>query len=234
MEVLPPAFIVGTTIAPIIYTIDKSIVLKAMKSIPYKDTYTKEWKKIRNPVLFLNKPTILISGVYVSTFSTYNYLKINQYSDTEILIGTTLVNMTTGIYKDIHFSKVFGTLKKSISWKRNIMSSSMFMMRDVIVLTSSFILPDKILDSNVLNIEKSNLTSTIMGTTLPIIVQPIIVPFHLMGVSLCAKRSCMQHFNTIRNSFRQTLGIKFVRVVPTFIIGTMGNRWLLDWFSEYK
>ena len=99
MEYIIPPLITSIGITPFVATIDQFIVKTTLRNTKTNDSIINSIKqniKIYSPKYhfrgFLKKESLLIQNVYITTFTTYNLMKHNNYNDTEILFGTTIAN----------------------------------------------------------------------------------------------------------------------------------------------
>lgn len=78
-----------------------------------------------------------------------------------------------------------------------------------------------------------NAYKTMAQVIVPLATQVIITPLHLMGIMMVnSSHGTTPYLSVVRNCFINTFLAKSMRIVPTFILGTMGNNYLCDWYHR--
>lgn len=209
-------------------------------------------KALHTPTSLLTKPNGLIFGVYASTFIMFNCAKRFTTDDMTIIGATTAVNVSMGVVKDKFFVDMYG--KEKVFGKIPIPPTpmcrligvggiGMFVLRDFFVLGSSLIVPKKIADIYISSesttpptpptstspTNHSSMIETVAQVIAPLAIQLIAAPLHIMGITLVNKPlEWSQSLTVVRSCFANTYIAKTIRIIPTFILGTLGNRYIMS------
>merc|ERR1712166_1335461 len=115
---LTAAVIASGSVVPIILTIDKAVVMNAAGTCSLMEALTTGVKDlVKHPgAMIRSVPLWLVWGVYGATYATANmidlYVERKDISPGNAsmgkLVGTTSVNMSASLVKDIAFAKLFG------------------------------------------------------------------------------------------------------------------------------
>ena len=132
----------------------------------------------------------------------------------------------------------------------------MFVLRDFFVLGSSLIVPKKVAQvyqdrhaattlidsSNDVSNDVSNdsthktdvpltlpVVETVTQFVAPLVIQFVAAPLHILGITLVNKpNEWFLSWGVVRSCFVNTFIAKTIRIVPTFILGTMGNKYIMN------
>jgi hypothetical protein len=112
------AIIASGMVTPIILTIDKAVVQAAAGEMRLFAALFKGTSSfLRGPhKIFLSFPSLLVWAVYGATYTAANLIDVynerkrvsGQNASMAKLFGTTAVNMSASLVKDITFAKMFG------------------------------------------------------------------------------------------------------------------------------
>ena len=132
-------------VSPFINIIDKSVIRNANGSVPLEQGIKiglKEWFTTPR-TFYLRYEFALIKLVYTSTYTSANFTDTlcAAYGISPVfpkLFATTLANMSTSIFKDREYTRMFGVIAKSPFPP---LSYACFFVRDVITMGFCFSLP---------------------------------------------------------------------------------------------
>ncbi|CAG8713711.1 19087_t:CDS:2 [Cetraspora pellucida] len=227
-------------VSPFITIVDRSIIenasgrnkLGAALKRGFVELLSRPHRFVRTPAFFL------IFGVYCSTYSAANIIDtVCSYGDwdnqTPKFLGTTITNMTTCIYKDRAFTRMFGMVApKGLP----LGSYGLFAVRDCLTISASFNLPSvlarEFYDRGIFsNFEVSQNFSQMLC---PAVVQLISCPIHLLGLDLYNRPgiSWSSRFNFLAKNYFKTTITRIARIGPAFGIGGVGNRVIKERVSE--
>jgi hypothetical protein len=135
-------------VSPFINIIDKSVIRNANGSVPLEKGIKigfSEWFKTPRTFYFRYEFG-LIKLVYTSTYTSANFTDTicEKYGISPIfpkLITTTIANMSTSIFKDREYTRMFGVIAKSPFPP---LSYACFFVRDVITMGFCFSLPKEV------------------------------------------------------------------------------------------
>lgn len=249
-------------VAPLLAVIDKAIVQSAAGSHTLIQSGIQSMKEIRRkPLPFLrSKPFLLIWGVYGATFSTANCLKTlsehreytNVRKDTSarspkdaslsklgVFAGTTVVNSTCAIIKDREYARVFGTQSSSAVIPR--MTYAMWMVRDVTIVGSSFILPDLLCGPVAKTFDMDEKAARdVCQLSLPLLSQLVAAPLHYMGLDMYNRNLSMKSWSeaivdrsrSLYHGVGPVLVGRAARMVPGYSVAGVFNARLRDGWRE--
>lgn len=247
------ACIVATIMSPIVAVIDSIIIentnikrtIKENMSVAANKYTSMMQRAVCQPTSLLTKPHGILFFVYAGTFATYNIANRFTNNDMHVITATTGVNMSLGIIKDKLFVDMYGK-DKAMSLMTRIhtpMTRSiqacgigMFVMRDICILGASLVIPKKCAEYFSVQDDALNYSSktieTVAQFAAPLMSQLIVAPLHIMGISLVNKPlESSQALTVVRICYVNTLVSKIIRIIPTFILGTIGNQYLMGVFK---
>jgi hypothetical protein len=194
---------------------------------------TKPHKFIRAP------PFLLVFGVYFSTYATANTIdticeRFEKDNQTPKFLGTTIANMTTCIYKDRAFTRMFGTVApKGLP----LASYGMFVSRDALTIAASFNMPGTVAAEFqqrglILDDERAANAAQLLC---PAAVQLVSCPLHLLGLDFYNRpnASLSSRLKFIYDIYFKTTFTRIVRIGPAFGIGGIGNRMVKDRGNDF-
>jgi hypothetical protein len=234
-------------VSPFLAVVDKAIVESANGSKPIltsaRDTFS---TMIRHPVQYIKSPTFLLMwAVYGATYSTANVFKTldehqshsrarhstsNSFHLGKVgtFLGTTMVNSGASMLKDRAYARMFSSAATSTASKSFPKTTyAMWMMRDLSVIGSSFILPDIVSKHLVqeYNMESSKAQS-ICQLALPVAAQFIAGPFHFLGLDFFNRQHAVSTFDRARalhNALGPVVAARIARIAPGYGIGGVWN-----------
>jgi hypothetical protein len=195
---------------------------------------------LTRPHKFIRSPSfLLVFGVYFSTYATANTIdtigeRLGKDSQTPKFLGTTIANMTTCIFKDRAFTRMFGTVApKGLP----LASYGMFVARDALTIGASFNMPDSIASEFqrrglILDSDKAINAAQILC---PAVVQLVSCPLHLFGLDYYNRPnvSAASRVGLISSLYIKTTITRIVRIAPAFGIGGIGNRIVKERGNEF-
>lgn len=191
------------------------------------------------PHKFLALPEFrLIWGVYAATYGAANLTdtaceRISISPLAPVFVMTTVVNMTSCIFKDRAFTRMFGTVApKSVP----LLTYFLFAARDSLTILASFtavpLLSEELTkrEKRPLNLEPI----TFSQLTCPMFVQLFSTPLHLWGLDLYnnPNASKPERISFVRREYAKSVGARIARIVPAFGFGGVGNRYFRNTLSK--
>lgn len=257
------ALLVTFGVSPFLTVVDKAIVESANGTKPIlssaRDSIT---AIVRHPMQYVKSPTFLLMwAVYGATYSTANSFKTleehQSHSKTLIadksaassvapevgkmgtFLGTTFVNSGTSIVKDRAYARMFSTAatnttsSTATSFPKT--TYAMWMMRDLNVIGSSFILPDMVSQNLIENYGmEASQAQSLCQLTIPVAAQFVAGPFHFLGLDFFNR----QHHPSVRMSLAEkamdrsralyegigpVVAARIARIAPGYGIGGVWN-----------
>jgi hypothetical protein len=253
------AFAVTFAVSPFLTVVDKAIVETAngTKNI-LTSARNSVGTMIQNPLQYIKSPTFLLMwGVYSATYSAANSFKTleehqshsattkNKQSSGTIhlgtFLGTTFVNSSASILKDRAYARMFSNAALSSATSTPFKSFTkttyaMWIMRDLSVVGSSFLLPDLVSKHLVesYGIDASTAQS-LCQLTLPVVAQLVAGPFHFLGLdfynrqfhTLSAPMSFTQkatdRIRALYHGIGPVVAARIARIAPGYGIGGVWN-----------
>ena len=212
-------------VSPIMTIIDSAIIKSQLNKINLKQSLLETSNDYLNKKIGIRKPLNIMLFVYSSTYSTANLTELyckNNNIDYKMptLLTTSIVNIAAIAYKDKEYSNIFNVNKSRFPYK----SYGLFAIRDMLTISSSFIYKkDAINFLN--NYVPMNAADFIASLSLPILVQTISTPIHILAIDFY--QSPYMKFNErIKNilvMYNSVCYGRIVRVIPAFCIGGFIN-----------
>jgi hypothetical protein len=259
-------------VAPFLTVVDKAIVHSAAGSHTLMQSGIESIKgMVRNPVQYLKSPTFLFMwAVYASTYSTANSLKTivehkeyasamrkeegdrrtskgassnnsNSLGKVGIFLGTTFVNSSASLIKDRAYARMFGNASVSTSIPR--MTYALWMSRDLLVVGSSFILPDLVSGRIAEQYDMDEKDAhRIAQFALPVAAQFIAGPLHYMGLDLYNRRladttswreAIVDRSKSLYRGFVPVVSARIARIAPGYGIGGVLNTQFRDSYRDH-
>lgn len=232
-EILAGSF-TSLFISPFMTIIDTSIIKTQINNKTLFKTMKDTTSLFLNNKYYFLKPFRIMFMVYSSTYVSANsinlYCKNNNWENKiPLLIGTSIINISMISYKDKIYSNLFS---KSII-KFPIKSYSLFILRDILTISSTFIFKNDVIyfiDRNT-NLN-SNYTSIFTSLFLPIFTQTISTPIHIYAIDIYnnPKNNIYDRLNIITKSYKHVCLGRILRIIPAFCLGGYINDQLLNLF----
>lgn len=224
-------FVASACVAPFVACCDRAVAEAAAGKMPVWSSVRNSVKEmIASPLRFCNSPAsrylmIMYGGTYAAAnlFTTYNDL---QESSTPLLktVSIFVVNTSLSLWKDSAFAKMFSSIPPAPIPKPALFS---WYLRDFLSMGVIFVAPSIVAARLT---ESTNLDKTVCKTatqfTLPLLVQPIVAPFHLYGYVIYNNptASAAQQLQMMRNGIWGVVQMRLTRCIAPYSVGTNINR----------
>lgn len=228
---LVSAITASACVAPFVACCDKAIAEAAAgKTTAWSSCKISAKKMFASPVRFFNSPAsrylwVMYAGTYAAAnlFTSYNDV---QKTHTPFLKTTGIFAVNTGLslWKDSAFAKMFSSIPPAPVPKPALFS---WYFRDFIGMGVIFVAPP-IMASHMKS--ATGLGETVCQTSvqfsLPLLVQPIVAPFHLYGYVLYnyPSSSMTQQLKMMRQGMWGAVQMRLSRCVAPYSLGTNINR----------
>ncbi|KAL9657546.1 hypothetical protein ABK040_000973 [Willaertia magna] len=230
-------------LAPFVTILDRSIIKNANGSQTlglalkegFKELFTKPYQ------FFLKRDFRLIWGLYLGTYLTANCVETTvkhmQGDDVNTstvqlskFFATSLVNISLSVRKDMIFTKMFANsaVIKGPA-KVPLLSTLLFTTRDCMTIAAGFNLPK--IASEYLQVRygfTKNFSDVSTQLTLPLAIQLLSTPLHLLGLDLFNNRNATSSQRTalIVKKYVPTAAARIGRMFPAYGIGGVMNTYL--------
>jgi hypothetical protein len=221
-------------ISPFMTIIDTSIIKTQINNKNLSNTIKETINLFLNNKYLFFKSFRIMFIVYSSTYTSANFINLyckNNNLDNKIplLFGTCITNISMISYKDKIYSSLFS---KSII-KFPIKSYSLFIIRDILTISSTFLYKNDVISF----IDKYiylNYTPIFTSLFLPIITQTISTPIHIYAIDIYNNPNNNLYFrlNTIFKSYKYVCLGRILRIIPAFCIGSYINDILLVFLNN--
>jgi len=232
------ALIASGTATPFIMTIDKAVTLAAsgQKTLAkalvtgFKDIALRPHQVVRGVAIWM------VWGVYGVTYTAANLIDVfserkdfntTQHSSIK-LVGTTGVNMTASIAKDVAFAKMFGAKQAVGAVKRSVPFSTygVFLGRDVLTISAGFIVPPLVAKGFVAGFDMEPKTADKVAQLVsPMGMQLICTPLHLLGLNMYndPKATMKQRAAGVWRTCPESTGVRMFRFLFAYGFGGICN-----------
>lgn len=185
------AGVAAACVSPFVVAVDKAIAENASgKAKLWTSFFGSVREAISTPVHFLRQPpfrylTALFGGTYLAAnlFASMNEVRPKLSHPLLTATGVFATNSMLSLWKDSAFARMFSTIApKPVPWS----SLCSWWARDFIGMTTIFVLPPllaKELNEKQL-VHSRERASLISQIALPLAIQPVVSPFHLLGYVL--------------------------------------------------
>ena len=251
---------VGVTfgVSPFLTIVDKAIVESTAGTATVLSSALNSLKSMaRNPVEYVKSPTFLLMwGVYSATYTTANAFKTleehatynidrsstsgtfsnsNKYAGMfkmAAFLGTTVVNSGASMLKDRAYAKMFSGTSPSSSFPKS--TYALWMMRDLSVIGSSFLLPDlvsaKMVDYYNGEMDRERARS-LCQIGLPVLAQFLAGPFQYLGLDmynrnlsgLTTTQAIVDRSKQMSRGIAPVIAARIARIIPGYSIGGVAN-----------
>ena len=227
------AVISSLAVSPFILIIDKAIVEAAaghrsLRSAIFSSTV--DVLRRPNQALVRNPAYWMVAGVYAATYAAANLIDtVSSYTaasptlqSTAKLLGTTAVNTTSCIAKDVAFARRFGAVQGGPMPYATV---AFFGLRDLITIGSAFTVPPVLaqcLQSTGVGHRTAEDAAQLIS---PISLQVLCAPLHLLGLNLynVPLATAAERAAAVARMAPQTTIAFAVRTAPTFGVGGVMN-----------
>ena len=232
--------VASLAVGPFIYVIDKAIIeaSHSSKSNLFSEIVCSAKNILRRPRLLLHPANLMVTACYGVTYATANAIEtVCQHYDTVpttaatvSLVGTTAVNTSACISKDVAFTKMYGA--STVTKRFPLTTVGLFGIRDLVTIASAFTLPP-LLSANLVssNLVPDQIAAGYTAQMIsPVMLQTICAPIHLLALSYYNFPSAakVERFNIVWAKTPSTTIAYMVRIAPAFGIGCSLNKLLIE------
>ena len=245
-------------VSPFLTVVDKAIVESTAGTATIFSSAVNSLKYMaRNPVQYVKSPTFLLMwAVYSATYTTANAFKTleehatynmdrSSSSDTPAnanknagmfkmaaFLGTTVVNSGASMVKDRAYARMFSGTTSSISIPKA--TYVLWMMRDLSVIGSSFLLPDlvsaKMVEYYNGEMDRERARS-LCQIGLPVLAQFLAGPFQFLGLDmynrnlsgLTTSQAILDRSKHMSKGITPVIAARIARIIPGYSIGGVAN-----------
>lgn len=255
-------------VSPFLTVVDKAIVESTAGTKSILASAANSIKSMaRNPIEYLTSPTFLLMwAVYGATYTTANAFKTleehatysrdrsasttNHSSNNKnagmfkaaAFLGTTVVNSGASMLKDRAYARMFsGKTSNSASFPRA--SYALWIMRDLSVIGSSFLLPDlvsaKMVDYYRGEMDRERARS-LCQLGLPVVAQFVAGPFQYLGLDvynrnlsgMTTAKAIVDRSKHMSRGIAPVIAARIARIIPGYSIGGVANTKLRTTWRE--
>ena len=254
------ALSVTAAVAPALTVVDKAIVEQSARSgehgVLWQSMKRTAASILSNPVGYFRSPTFgWMWLTYAATYTAANTMKTwneqasisadrnTDYSKpvrkkasnntTFLVAGTTMVNSGASLLKDRAYARMFGQSPRPVPTA----SYLAWMMRDGVVIGSSFVLPAHVTpwiqDTTGWSYASS---STVSQLVTPVAAQLVAGPLHLWGLTLynaSAEHSLGQKLAAWQSGLASVTGARMLRILPGYGVGGVVNQRGRAWWKQH-
>jgi len=224
------AGVAALAVSPFVVAVDKAIAVGAAGKESVWSSFSGNCRQlVTSPHTYVRQPAFrylacLFGGTYLAAnfFTTYEEKK--KASMPYGKAGTIFAaNSSLALWKDSALAKLFGKEVARIPWS----ALCTWWARDAIGMSVIFVAPPIVAkyvhDNYDVPLKKAELASQV---ALPLMIQPIVGPFHLGGYILVNQptASMSARMDIFRKEVLSTICMRWLRVFPPFSIGTVVNK----------
>jgi len=229
---------IGFVVSPVIAAVDKALAENASGKAKLGESFLGTMKEVvTRPQVFFRSPAFAyIWLVYGSTYAAANACEsvcaaTNTNPAFPKWLSTFVTNTGTCIVKDRAFAKMYGTSAPAAVPTGSYLS---WLARDVISMGVVFTLPP-IVGKQVGSAFGSEKAGTIAAQFgLPLVMQFGTTPIHLLGYEIYNNPSgtTADRIAFLKKDYLKNVGLRCVRMIPPWSVGTTGNRELRAYLRE--
>lgn len=217
-------------VAPIVAATDKAIAESSSgRAKLWPSFFSSVWSMARNPLSVVTRPEFrIIWALYAGTYTANNVCcTVESRTETSSPQTKTAVifacNTTLSLWKDSSFARLFGVRSASVpaaayaSWG----------VRDVTGMAVIFTAPPLVAPYLSQLSNSSSRTAEIAAQLcLPMAIQPIIAPFHLVGYDIFNRptSSFAHRIEAIRQQYAGVVLMRWIRGFPPYCLGAVANK----------
>jgi len=237
------AIVSASSVVPFILTIDKAVNQAASGIMPLGKALAQGVADIiKRPHVVVRSPAMwLVVGVYGSTYTAANLIDVaaerydvsNKQHMTGKLVGTTAVNMSASLVKDIAFAKMFS--KEAVAGaaataaKRSVPLATYgcFLCRDTLTIGAGFIFPPLVASalqaSAGMERQKADKAAQLIT---PMAMQTICTPVHLLALNMynVPVATWNERAAAVRKTCPESTGVRMFRFMCAYGIGGILNK----------
>jgi len=244
-------------VTPIILTIDKAVVQGAAGQVTLGKALMQGTVDLlkRPHALIMSAPLWMVWGVYSSTYMAANLIDVyserkelskNQHSMGK-LVGTTAVNMSASLVKDVAFAKLFGKQVEKAAVEAGkaaaqtvkkvpLSTYACFLCRDTLTIAGGFTVPPLVsaMLVNQTEMEKSR-ADKVAQLVSPMGMQLICTPLHLLALNMYNEQNATprERVSQVWKTTPQSTFVRMFRFLGAYGIGGLTNKALLKSGREY-
>lgn len=247
---LGSAVVASGSVTPIILVIDKAVVQNAAGSTSLTSAVLQGAKDVffRPLNLIKSVPFWMVWGVYGSTYAAANlidvYCERSEVSEGNAsigkLVGTTAVNMSASLVKDVAFAKMFGGAKDAAATTQKVVPKStygIFLLRDTLTIAGGFTVPPLVstMLRSQFNMNK-NSADKVAQLVSPMGMQLVCTPLHLLALNMYNEQGVtpQQRMASVWKTCPQATLIRMFRFLGAYGIGGITNKTLLLKGRQYS
>mmetsp|Transcript_27278 Transcript_27278/g.82251 ORF Transcript_27278/g.82251 Transcript_27278/m.82251 type:complete len:287 (-) Transcript_27278:45-905(-) len=228
----------SAAVAPFIMIIDRAIIEAASGGPKLLSGVLKGCgDALRRPhvALFANPAYYMMVGVYAATYAAANGIdtaatRTDASPATHAaatLAGTTAVNSTACIMKDVAFAKMFGGAAKKAGMP--LATVGLFGARDLVTVASAFTVPAHLADALAGGGVDASTADTAARIISPVAMQAICAPCHLLALNLynAPEATSAARLRAVAALAPATTLAFAARMLPAFSVGGVLNQALL-------
>jgi len=228
----------SAAVAPFIMIIDRAIIEAAAGGPRMLQGILQGCSDVlRRPrtALLGNPAYYMMVGVYAATYAAANGIDTvatrtkasAAVHGTATLVGTTAVNSTACIMKDVAFAKMFGGATKRAGMP--VATVGLFGMRDLVTVASAFTVPGHLANALAGGGVDPSTADTAARIISPVAMQAICAPCHLLALNLYNSpvATSAERFRAVAALTPATTLAFAARMLPAFSIGGVMNQALL-------
>ena len=146
------------------------------------------------------------------------------------LFGTTVVNMSASLVKDVTFAKLFGKKTEKAAGRVPPSTYCIFLMRDTLTIAGGFTVPPivsgMLLGTTGMEKKSSDKVAQLIS---PMGMQLICTPLHLLALNMYNEQgvTAAQRAKSVWATTPQSTFIRMFRFLAAYGIGGIGNKWLI-------
>lgn len=235
---LGSAVVAAGSATPFIMTVDKAVTLAAAGQMTLGKAVMNGLQDILlRPHRVLMGPAIwLVAGVYGATYTAANLIDVvaerkqatPTQHNTAKLFGTTAVNMSASLVKDVAFAKMFGKAEAA-AVKRAVPFSTygIFLGRDVFTIGAGFIVPPVLARGMVSTFDmEPTRADKVAQLVSPMGMQLICTPMHLLGLNMYNEPGIpmSQRAASVWRTCPESTGIRMLRFLFAYGFGGIVNK----------
>lgn len=195
---------------------------------------------MRSPLRFFNSPATrylwaMYGGTYAAAnlYSTYDDIKKTS-TPLEKTTSIFIVNVMLSLWKDSAFAKMFSSIPPAPVPKPALLS---WYCRDFIGMGVIFVAPP-IMAGHMKSATglDDTICQTVTQFSLPLLIQPVVAPFHLYGYVLYNDPGApmAQQLQMMRNKMSGAVQMRLTRCIAPYSIGTNINRELRFFLQRFS
>mmetsp|Transcript_7845 Transcript_7845/g.19216 ORF Transcript_7845/g.19216 Transcript_7845/m.19216 type:complete len:409 (+) Transcript_7845:68-1294(+) len=251
-------------VSPFLTVVDKAIVESTAGTSSILSSAANSIKSMaRNPVEYFKSPTFLLMwAVYSATYTTANAFKtLEDHAKYSVdrsgsssnsnknagmfkmaaFLGTTVVNSGASMLKDRAYAKMFSGSTSSSAIPKT--TYALWMMRDLSVIGSSFLLPDlvsaKMVEYYNEEMDRERARS-LCQIGLPVLAQFVAGPFQYLGLdvynrnlsNLTTTQAIVDRSRQLSKGIAPVIAARIARIIPGYSIGGVANTKLRNAWRE--